>query len=222
MPHTLTICTQIRELPSPQQLMARNLRQKFSATGLCGYRGVVLVSDSVSTSPQLSANIRKRSAAFWGGHGITAWGNTSDEVEANSLWIIETAAAYIAEHGKAAPFGAPLSGYEPLLEAERHAKAATLAPVIRALVSRERVQVGSFSDDEAVLDFLASEEHARLAALGTACPDPLLRTRVKPLVLDMPADAGVEESIARLKELHEQYRADYQAYYRRYATADSV
>jgi len=157
-----------------------------------------------------------------GGHGITAWGNTSDEVEANSLWIIETAAAYIAEHGKAAPFGAPLSGYEPLLEAERHAKAATLAPVIRALVSRERVQVGSFSDDEAVLDFLASEEHARLAALGTACPDHLLRTRVKPLVLDMPADAGVEESIARLKELHEQYRADYQAYYRRYATADSV
>jgi len=157
-----------------------------------------------------------------GGHGITAWGNTSDEVEANSLWIIETAAAYIAEYGKAAPFGATLSGYEPLLEAERHAKAATFAPVIRALVSHERVQVGSFSDDETVLDFLASEEHARLAALGTACPDHLLRTKAKPLVLDMPADAGVEESIARLKELHEQYRADYQAYYRRYATAGSV
>ena len=27
-----------------------------------------------------------------GGHGITAWGDTSDEAEANSLWIIETAA----------------------------------------------------------------------------------------------------------------------------------
>ena len=32
-----------------------------------------------------------------GGHGITAWGETSEEAEANSLWIIETAASYIAE-----------------------------------------------------------------------------------------------------------------------------
>src|SRR6188474_3731045 len=40
-----------------------------------------------------------------GGHGITAWGETSDEAEANSLWMIDTAAAYIAKHGKAEPFG---------------------------------------------------------------------------------------------------------------------
>ena len=40
-----------------------------------------------------------------GGHGITAWGDTSEESERNSLWIIDTAAAYIAEHSKAEPFG---------------------------------------------------------------------------------------------------------------------
>ena len=45
-----------------------------------------------------------------GGHGITAWGDTSEEAEANSLWIIDTAAAYIAEHGKAEPFGAAARG----------------------------------------------------------------------------------------------------------------
>jgi rhamnulose-1-phosphate aldolase/alcohol dehydrogenase len=72
-----------------------------------------------------------------------------------------------------------------------------------------------------VLDFLASAEHPRLAALGTSCPDHFLRTKVKPLVLDLPADASIEESVARLEELHEQYRADYQAYYDRHATADS-
>src|ERR687895_541250 len=33
-----------------------------------------------------------------GGHGITAWGDTSEQAEANSLWIISTAAAYIDEH----------------------------------------------------------------------------------------------------------------------------
>lgn len=32
-----------------------------------------------------------------GGHGITAWGDTSEESEANSLWIIDTAAAYIQQ-----------------------------------------------------------------------------------------------------------------------------
>jgi rhamnulose-1-phosphate aldolase/alcohol dehydrogenase len=81
--------------------------------------------------------------------------------------------------------------------------------------------VGHYTDDPVVLDFLASAEHPRLAALGTSCPDHFLRTKVKPLVLDLPADASVEESIARLEQLHEEYRADYQAYYDRNATDDS-
>ena len=72
-----------------------------------------------------------------------------------------------------------------------------------------------------VLDFLASSEHPRLAALGTSCPDHFLRTKVKPLVLDLPADAAGRGLIARLGELHEAYRADYQAYYDRNATPDS-
>ncbi|MFF3038821.1 bifunctional aldolase/short-chain dehydrogenase [Arthrobacter citreus] len=156
-----------------------------------------------------------------GGHGITAWGETSDEAEANSQWIIDTAEAYIAEHSKAEPFGAALPGYEALPEAERHAKAAALAPVIRGLASHDRPQVGHYMDDPRVLDFLAAAEHPRLAALGTSCPDHFLRTKVKPLVLDLPAEAPVEDCIARLKELHEAYRADYQAYYERHADADS-
>jgi rhamnulose-1-phosphate aldolase/alcohol dehydrogenase len=41
------------------------------------------------------------------------------------------------------------------------------------------------------------------------------------LVLDLPADASVEDCVARLQELHEAYRADYQAYYERNATPDS-
>ena len=156
-----------------------------------------------------------------GGHGITAWGETSEESEKNSLWIIDTAAAYIAEHSKAEPFGAPLEGYAALSTAERRAKAAALAPVIRGIASTDKPQVGHFTDADVVLDFLASSEHPRLAALGTSCPDHFLRTKVKPLVLDLPAGASIEDSIARLEELHEQYRADYQAYYDRNKKDDS-
>ena len=156
-----------------------------------------------------------------GGHGITAWGDTSEEAEANSLWIIDTAAAYIAEHAKAEPFGPALDGYAALPETERHAKAAALAATLRSIASADAPMVGHFTDDERVLEFLGSTEHPRLAGLGTSCPDHFLRTKVKPLVLDLPADASVEDSIARLKELHEAYRADYQGYYDRNADADS-
>jgi len=156
-----------------------------------------------------------------GGHGITAWGDTSDEAERNSLWIIETAQKYIDANGRNNPFGTVLEGYSPLPEVARRAKAAALAAHLRSIASEDKPQVGSFTDAEVVLDFLASSEHPRLAALGTSCPDHFLRTKVRPLVLDLPASASVEESIVRLDELHAQYRAEYTAYYEANATADS-
>ena len=156
-----------------------------------------------------------------GGHGITAWGATSEESEQNSLWIIRTAEQYIDQHGRPEPFGPVLDGYGALPEAERRAKAAALAPVIRGLASHDRPQVGHFTDDARVLEFLAGTTHPRLAALGTSCPDHFLRTKVKPLVLDLPAGAPVEDCVARLRELHEAYRADYQDYYDRHAGPDS-
>jgi rhamnulose-1-phosphate aldolase/alcohol dehydrogenase len=72
-----------------------------------------------------------------------------------------------------------------------------------------------------VLEFTGSEKLAPLAALGTSCPDHFLRTKVRPLVLDLAPDAPLEAVTARLRELHEAYRADYRAYYERYATPDS-
>src|SRR3954470_13894475 len=122
-----------------------------------------------------------------GGHGVTAWGDTSEESEKSSLWIIDTAAAYLAEHSKAEPFGPPLEGYAGLPATERHAKAAALAPTVRGLASHDRPTVGHYTDSDAVLDFVARAEHPRLAELGTSCPDHFLRTKVKSLVLDLPA-----------------------------------
>ncbi|QVG65252.1 bifunctional aldolase/short-chain dehydrogenase [Curtobacterium flaccumfaciens pv. flaccumfaciens] len=156
-----------------------------------------------------------------GGHGITAWGDTSDEAEANSRWIIDTAERYLAEHGTADPFGGVRAGFEALPTDERHARAAALAPTIRGIAGHDKPVVGHFTDSDVVLEFLASERAEALAALGTSCPDHFLRTKVKPLVLDLPASSSVDEQTARLHELHEQYRADYQAYYDRHREPDS-
>jgi rhamnulose-1-phosphate aldolase/alcohol dehydrogenase len=156
-----------------------------------------------------------------GGHGITAWGATSDECEARSREIIGTASDFLASRGSAEPFGAALPAYAPLPEPLRRARAAELAPVVRGLASTDRAQVGHFTDSAAVLDFLSHAEHPRLAALGTSCPDHFLRTKVRPLVLDLPPDAPFDDVVARLGELHQAYRADYAAYYHKYATVDS-
>ncbi|MFJ1750795.1 bifunctional aldolase/short-chain dehydrogenase [Streptomyces sp. NPDC088116] len=156
-----------------------------------------------------------------GGHGITAWGDTSEECERNSLHIIRTAEAFLAERGTPEPFGPVLPGYEPLPEDERRARAAALAPLIRGLASTDRPQVGHFDDSGPVLDFVSRAEHARLAALGTSCPDHFLRTKVRPLVLDLPADAPLERTRERLAELHRAYREEYRAYYERHASPDS-
>ncbi len=156
-----------------------------------------------------------------GGHGITAWGDTSEEAEANSLWIIETAQAYLDANGKAAPLGKVRAKYQALPELDRRAKAAALAPTIRGLASTDKPMVGHFTDSDVVLDFLASAKAPKLAELGTSCPDHFLRTKVKPMLVDLPSDAPVEKVVERLHELHEAYRADYQAYYDAHATADS-
>jgi rhamnulose-1-phosphate aldolase/alcohol dehydrogenase len=154
-----------------------------------------------------------------GGHGITAWGESSDECEAHSLEIIDTAQKFIDERGTTRPFGKIIC--QPLPESVRRARAAYLAPVIRGLASTDRPQLGHFTDHPAVLEFLSGDKHPALAALGTSCPDHFLRTKVRPMLLDLPPSAPLDDVVARLRELHEKYRADYRAYYERYADAGS-
>jgi rhamnose utilization protein RhaD (predicted bifunctional aldolase and dehydrogenase) len=81
--------------------------------------------------------------------------------------------------------------------------------------------VGHFTDSSVVLDFLAARRAPAAGRARASCPDHFLRTKVKPLVLDLPPSATVEESIARLRELAVAYREDYQGYCDRHATADS-
>ena len=154
-----------------------------------------------------------------GGHGITAWGDTSGECEARSLEIIAAAQRYLDEHGIAEPFGPVVA--EPLPEAARRTRAAELAPLIRGLASTDLRQIGHYTDSPAVLGFLARAKHPALAALGTSCPDHFLRTKVRPLLLDLAPDASYDAAAGRLRELHAAYREDYRAYYERYADSSS-
>src|SRR5690606_14853150 len=128
------------------------------------------------------ANPRLRGIVM-GGHGLIAWGPTSDECERTSLELIATAQRFLAQHGRPEPLGALRDGYVALAPEERAAAAAELAPFLRRLASTDQSVVGHWCHDDVVLDFLARESATELTALGTSCPDHFLRTKIRPLFL---------------------------------------
>jgi len=151
-----------------------------------------------------------------GGHGLFTWGDTAYECYINSLEVIDKASQYLEDnYGKKRPvFGG--QKIESLAPEARLDQAAIIAPVLRGLASGYNRMVGHFTDDERVLQFANSNDLEKLAPLGTSCPDHFLRTKIRPLVLDFPADidlSNTEEIKSKLEKDFEEYRAYYKKYY---------
>jgi rhamnulose-1-phosphate aldolase/alcohol dehydrogenase len=144
-----------------------------------------------------------------GSHGLFTWGDTAYSSYINTLEVIEKCAQYLEDNfGKTRPvFGG--KKIDSVSETDRKAKAAALAPTLRGYCSSERKMVGHFTDDSRVLEFINSNDLAKLAPLGTSCPDHFLRTKIAPLVLD---PAKIEDKVY-LDTVFEEYRTGYKAYY---------
>ncbi|MHA7130865.1 bifunctional aldolase/short-chain dehydrogenase [Algoriphagus namhaensis] len=159
-----------------------------------------------------------------GGHGLFTWGETSYDCYMNSLEVIETASEYLAKnYGKTRPvFGG--AKVESLAPESRKSQAAQIAPILRGLASSENRMVGTFTDAPEVLEFINSEDLTKLAPMGTSCPDHFLRTKIRPLVLDIPANQDLQDldSIkSSLAKAFEEYRAMYAEYYENHKRANS-
>jgi len=151
-----------------------------------------------------------------GSHGVFTWGETSYESYINSLEVIEAASQYIEE--RIAKNGSVFGGSKmaSLSSDKRSLQAAQLAPILRGLCSSENAMIGHFTDDEKVLQYINSNDLERLAPLGTSCPDHFLRTKIKPLILNLSPDQDLsdEQSVVdKISDSFEQYRNDYKAYY---------
>ena len=109
-----------------------------------------------------------------GGHGITAWGATSEECERNSLDIIRTAEEFLASRGSAEPFGPVVPGFEAAARRRAPGRGPPRWPRWSAGSRRPTsASVGHYTDSDVVLEFLAREKLAPLAALGHVLPGPL-------------------------------------------------
>ncbi|MCP3443247.1 bifunctional rhamnulose-1-phosphate aldolase/short-chain dehydrogenase [Bradyrhizobium sp. CCGUVB14] len=155
-----------------------------------------------------------------GGHGLFTWAETSKACYEMTLRVIQQAADWLAAHERKPAFsGAKVQAAAP---DRRRAIAAKLMPLIRGKISTDERKIGHFTDAPEVLEFVNSSALAKLAPLGTSCPDHFLRTKIRPLLL--PYDPGrdnLDEVIAGLDDVLAAYRRDYTAYYERCRHPDS-
>lgn len=151
-----------------------------------------------------------------GSHGLFTWGDTSYECYINSLEVIEMASNFInkkIKEKKNSFGGEKVKSLSPDLRKE---KAAQLMPLLRGLCSSEDRMVGHFTDSDVVLEYINSHDLARLAPMGTSCPDHFLRTKIQPLVLSIDTQEDLlntEIILSKLKPAFEKYRQEYKQYY---------
>lgn len=141
-----------------------------------------------------------------GSHGLFTWGDTAFESYVNTLDVIEKCAEYLESNYKNVFGGQKI---DSLSSEERLNKAAKIAPILRGYCSSYRKMLGHFTDDARVLEFINSNDLAKLAPLGTSCPDHFLRTKIAPLVLE---PSKLEEE-GYLESVFEEYRQGYISYY---------
>jgi len=167
----------------------------------------------------------KVKSIMMGQHGFISWDNEEKACYTYTLDCIEKASAYIeakyqAKGGDAAAFGG--AKYATLTPEQRRATFAAILPWFRGQVSKAKRLIGTVQDDEKILRFVNSKDAARLAELGTSCPDHFLRTKIKPLYVDWNPQA--EDTAALKQKLAaglEAYRKDYAAYYTKCKHANS-
>lgn len=156
-----------------------------------------------------------------GQHGLICWADDDAECYRLTIELIARAERFIADRARSVvPFGG--ARWPALAPEERERLWVEVLPALRGLVSHQRSFVATVHDDDAVREFVAGADAARLAELGTSCPDHFLRTKIKPLLVPWePRQGDGGGLLAAAKAALERYRTDYAAYYRAHATPDS-
>jgi rhamnulose-1-phosphate aldolase/alcohol dehydrogenase len=167
-----------------------------------------LVGEALRGNPQATL-------AIFAKHGLVTWGNTQEECYRSTIETINRAAEFVAERsaGKA-PFGG--QNIPPVPPDRRDDLFAAILPALRGAVSQEnpRILLRDTSDD--VMEFVCGKDSKKLSQVGAACPDHLIRTKMRPLWVDFdPAKDSIEELQRRLTAGVEEFRRWYRSYFDR-------
>ncbi len=148
------------------------------------------------------------------GHGIICWAHDSKSCYENTINLVSDAANFLNKKlVKTLVFGG--SNLPQLPKIKRDLIASEIMPIIRGIMSKDALKIGHFCDSDEVLEFVCSKDLDKLANMGTSCPDHFLRTKIRPLVIDVQYIDNkqyIEKSIA-------DYIKSYSDYYKRCATS---
>ncbi len=155
-------------------------------------------------------------------HGLVTWGETHEASYGRTIEAINRAAEFVASRS-----GEPFGGQEvqPLAVGRSEELLAEVLPALRGALSSgadgasyKILRVDHTS--ESVLQFVRGCDSKEISQVGAACPDHLVRTKVKPLWVDFDPDKeGAGELKARLRAGVEEYRQEYAAYFSRHEEA---
>ena len=170
---------------------------------------------------KLCADHPDAGGAIMGQHGLINWHDDDKACYERTLAYIDRAACYLADHDRGSEtFGGRL--VSPVDDEKRRRVLVGLLPWLRGRVSTRRRMIATVQCDAAMLEFVGSADAARLAALGTSCPDHFLRTKIRPLLVDW--DPHRDDAAALRERLDAglaSYVADYAAYYEACRHSDS-
>ena len=149
-------------------------------------------------------------------HGLLTWGKTSKECYQSTLAVLMKFDAAVKKRLTTTKvFGGPRT--ETLGPEQRREILSKILPSVRGAVSALRPTVLHVDDSEPVLEFVNGAASRELAKVGAACPDHLVSTKVVPLFANWDPKTGSPETLRLdLVNAAEQYRKDYEAYFKRW------
>lgn len=178
-----------------------------------GFQLSKMVAAAARANPQAHALVLMH-------HGFITWANTPREAYDMHIAMVTRAEEYLAEKARGKKvFGSikiPALGTET-----RRSIAAAVAPTLRGTLSTLDTQCTTrrfilrFDDSEDILDFLGTEEAARLAQIGPATPDHLLHTKRTPLFLDVQDPQDIDAIKTAIREQAPAWAHAYREYFRR-------
>jgi rhamnulose-1-phosphate aldolase/alcohol dehydrogenase len=172
--------------------------------GRPGHRLSRRIADAVEANPAGRLVILQK-------HGSISWGADDDDCSRSTFGLLDRARAFVeARLAGQPPFGGERCAALP--REQRHELAADVMPLLRGAVSTHKGCVLRYDDSPDVLAFVNSVGAPRLAAIGAACPDHLVHTKVRPMFVDWTPDRGADDLRAAIRVAAPAYERAYRQY----------
>jgi rhamnulose-1-phosphate aldolase/alcohol dehydrogenase len=149
-------------------------------------------------------------------HGLVTWGDTAQQSYRDTIEFVARAAAALDRAGSAR-FGLGGRKTAELGDAEAAALLSQALPVLRgALLADAEGVVFEIDRSAEAVAFASSRRAPEVSQVGAPCPDHLINTKHKPLVVDFDPEAqGAEELAAAFAAGAAEYARWYREYYER-------